>query len=213
MNLRESKSSLRRWFGAALLLGLALNLTACPDPKSSKNSGSGIYNPGCPGCVGPVGTGTILAAAIGLRADPNQSIELGLRVHAPNTGFPAWAYYGPVVSTGYVKVATANWGGCAVIPPGYYQIQTYAANGNYAPDTSYQAWNLMNFDFEAVHTSGFRARFHVNYAEFFDQGGVVMGPDGGQYPHLMYGEILIAPLSPAPSCYFGPVKLFFPRPY
>ncbi len=212
MKARESKSNWRRWLMAPVLVGLALSLTACPGPKTNKNSGIGTYNPGCPGCTGPAGTGTVLAAAIGLRSDPNQTIELGLRIHAPSSSYQAWSYYGPVTATGYVNVTSANWGGCTVMPLGYYQIQSLAANGSYAPDTLYQAWNLINFDFDAVHTSGFRVRFRVNYAEFYDQ-SVVIGADGGQFPHRMYGELILTPLTAAPSCYFSPIKLFFPRPF
>jgi hypothetical protein len=135
-----------------------------------------------------------------------------MRLHATSTGFPAWEYYGPVKTSGYLWVQTANWGGCSILPPGQYNIRSLPANGSFAPDTSFQPFNLMSHTFEVVHTNGFVARVLVNYAEFYDD-QIYVGADGTQYPHRMYGEVVITPVSMIPTCYTGPVRLMFPRPF
>lgn len=212
MGAQIQKSNWRRGLVAALLIGVALSLTACAKDGSKKSTvGSTGYIPGCPNCTNVPGA-NVVTAAIAAREDVNQYLELGMRLHATSAGLPAWQYYGPVTTSGYLVVEAATWGGCAVLPPGIYKIRSLAANGSFAPDTSFQPFNLMNHSFDVVHTNGFVARVAVNYAEFYDD-QIYVGADGTQFPHRMYGEIQITPVTSVPTCYMGPVRLMFPRPF
>lgn len=211
MGTQDRKSNWRRSLMAPLLIGVALSLAACAkDNKKSSVVGTG-YIPGCPGCTNVPGA-NVVAAPIAAREDVNQYIEFGIRFHATSAGLPAWQYYGPVTTSGYMYVETSYWGACPILPPGQYRVRTLPANGSFAPDTSVQAFNLINHDFEVVHPNGVVARVRVNYAEFFDD-SIIVGLDGTQFPHRMYGEVMITPLTNVPTCYTGPVRLFFPKPF
>lgn len=200
------------WLVTLLLVGAMGTLSACAKKDSRRSSVSVTgYAPGCPGCTNVPG-GNVLAAAIASRNDGNQNLELGIRIHAASSGLNPWSYYGPVTTSGYLAVQAGSFNGCAVLPPGLYSIRSIQANGSFAPDTSFQPWNLMDHEFEVVHPNGFAARVRINYAEFFDQ-TIVVGQDGSQFPHRLYGELRITPLIQVPTCYFGPVNLFFPRPF
>lgn len=202
------QSNWRKVLAAPLVVGILLTLAACGGGKKSGLATGGGFVPGCTNC--PVGSGTLLAAALANWQGPGFAVQLGMRIHEPQAAYPPNAYYGPVQASGYMLVSGPT-GACTPLPIGKYQIATLPPNGMYAPDLSYYPWNLQAFDFDVVHTSGFRARVHVDYAEFYAQ-PLVTGADGGTYPHGMYGQVTVAPLTgPVGGCYPGAVSLFFPK--
>ncbi len=202
------KSQWRRFLLAPLLIGVALTLTACPgENKSKRVSGAGGTS-GCPTCINP--GAEVLVKSWATHEDINHYFEFGLQLHATSPGAPGAMYNGPVTTSGYVFVEW-NRGSCPTIPAGMYTIRTLPANGTFASDRSVQAFNLVNHNFEIVHSAGAVARVHVSYLDFFND-VIITGLDKVQYPQGMYGEVTITPQTAIPGLCTGAVKMFLPRP-
>lgn len=196
----------RKMLLAPLMLGVIISFAGCGGGGKKGNTPIGFA--GCSGCA--VGGGTVLAASLSTWQGPGFNVQLGLRVHEPAAAYPPNQYYGPVQTSGYMVVQGPA-GACTAMPIGNYQISTLPANGMYAPDLSYYPWNLQGIDFDVVHTSGYRARVHIDYAEIY-AAPLVTGADGGTYSSAIYGQVSIVPITAPPAgCYMGGFSMFFPK--